>query len=278
MIIDTKNTKPFLRWAGGKNWLIKNIESYLPDNFNNYFEPFLGGGSIFIYLKTKGLIKNKAYLSDINPELINSYNAVKSNIDKLIDLLLDHKNEKDYYYNLREKLFDDDLQKASRFIFLNRTSFNGIYRENLNGKYNVPFGFKDYKELFDFENFRNLNTIFQGCEFASIDFEKLKKRIKQKDLVFIDPPYTVAHGLNGFVKYNQKIFSWSDQMRLNKFLEYIKEKEAYFIMTNAHHESIIELFRDTGEIYIQSRPSLVGGKGAKRAKYKEVIISNIKTY
>ena len=275
MIIETKNIKPFLRWAGGKNWLIKDIESFLPKNFNNYYEPFLGGGSIFIYLKSKGLIRNQAILSDVNLELINSYNAVKNNIDKLIDLLSVHVNEKGYYYQLREQMFNDEMQRASRFIFLNRTSFNGIYRENLNGKYNVPFGFKEYKELFDFENLRNLSGIFSDCEFYSCDFENLKAKLKKNDLIFIDPPYTVAHGLNGFIKYNQKIFSWSDQLRLKEFLRYVNKTGAYFIMTNAHHESITKLFNDSGRIYVQSRPSLVGGKGAKRTKYKEVIISNI---
>ncbi len=159
---------------------------------------------------------------------------------------------------------------------MNRTSFNGIYRENLKGIYNVPFGFKSYKELFDFDNLRNLNSIFQDCEFNYCDFDNLKSKIKMNDLIFIDPPYTVAHGLNGFVKYNQKIFSWDDQLRLRDFLTFIKEKNAYFIMTNAHHDSIIELFNDMGEIIIQSRPSLVGGKGAKRATYKEILVSNIK--
>ncbi len=276
MIIDTINVKPFLRWAGGKNWLIKDIESFLPKCFDNYYEPFLGGGSIFIYLKTRGLIKKKAYLSDINKELINTYNTIKNNIDELIDELSVHENVKEYYYQIREQLFEEEIKKASRFIFLNRTSFNGIYRENLKGIYNVPFGFKSYKELFDFDNLRNLNSIFQDCEFNYCDFDNLKSKIKMNDLIFIDPPYTVAHGLNGFVKYNQKIFSWDDQLRLRDFLTFIKEKNAYFIMTNAHHDSIIELFNDMGEIIIQSRPSLVGGKGAKRATYKEILVSNIK--
>jgi len=269
------NPRPFLRWAGGKNWLVKNIKSYLPPHFENYYEPFLGGGSVFIYLKSNDLIKKHAILSDINYELINSYEVIKNHVEELVQSLLIHDNNKDYYYSIREIFHDDIIQKASRFIYLNRTSYNGIYRENLKGQYNVPYGHKKYNQLFDLENLKSLNTLFNGCRFENRDFESLLPEIKRNDLVFIDPPYTVAHGLNGFIKYNQKIFSWADQLRLKNFLMEINEKGAFYIMTNAYHESILDLFANMGNVYLQSRPSLVGGKGAIRTVYKEILITNI---
>ena len=272
---ENKRIKPFLRWAGGKTWLTKEIDKFLPNTFNNYFEPFLGGGSIFINLKSKNLIKNKAYLSDINPELINAYKVVKKNHSLLINLLDTHKNEEDYYYHMRSSKFDDPIERASKFIFLNRTSFNGIYRENMQGVYNVPYGNKQYSQLFDKENIKELSKSFKNSFFSNHDFYKKANQIRANDLVFIDPPYTVAHGNNGFVKYNQKIFSWEDQLRLCSFIKYLRDINAYFIMTNAHHESIFNLFSDHGDITEFSRASVVGGKNAKRTTYKEIILSNI---
>ncbi|WP_372648249.1 DNA adenine methylase [Draconibacterium sp.] len=275
MIKTTEHTKPFLRWAGGKNWLLNQIEEFLPDNFNNYIEPFLGGGSVYIYLKSNGFINGRSYLSDLNFDLIDTYKIIKSSPDALIEDLRNHVNDKDYYYNIRRAEYANRVQKASRFIYLNRTSFNGIYRENLKGEYNVPYGYKQYAELFDFDNIQALSKLFNKTFFSSRDFRKSTPNIRRGDLVFIDPPYTVAHGNNGFVKYNQKIFAWNDQIRLSQFLEYIRGVGGYYIMTNADHSSIRELFSNHGDIHALTRFSLVGGKGAKRTNYKELIITNI---
>src|SRR5690554_116808 len=145
-----KNTyiKPFLRWAGGKNWFRKHIENFVPNQFENYYEPFLGGGSIFFYLKSKGLIKNKAYLSDSNKDLINTYRVIKNNLPELINHLSNHEDNEEEYYRMREENFENPIEKASQFIYLNRTSFNGIYRVNLNGKYNVPYGKRELKKIY----------------------------------------------------------------------------------------------------------------------------------
>lgn len=274
-MINDKNIKPFLRWAGGKTWLTKEIDNYLPDSFNNYFEPFIGGGSIYINLKSRNIIQNYSYLSDINKDLINAYRIIKKYPKELVEDLEKHRNESDYYYKMRSAIFANPIEQASRFIYLNRTSFNGIYRENMNGIYNVPYGNKHYAELFDTENILELSSLFKKSYFSIGDFKQKLNKIQPRDLVFIDPPYTVAHGNNGFIKYNQKIFSWKDQIRLNEFIGFIKEKGAYFIMTNAYHESILELFSDHGDISVLSRYSVVGGKMAKREKYKEIILSNI---
>jgi DNA adenine methylase len=267
-------TGPFLRWAGGKTWLIKDLEQYLPATFNNYHEPFLGGGSVFIHLKSNGLIKYRSYLSDKNRDLINSYNVVKSNSDELIECLLTFRNEKDNYYFLREQNFANRIQRAAQFIFLNRTSFNGIYRVNLRGQYNVPYGFKKYSKLIDVENFKELSYLFKNSFFKSCDFEETIQRININDLVFLDPPYTVAHENNSFVKYNQKIFAWEDQERLMNFIEQIKRKGAYFILTNAAHKSISTLFHDISKKYEMNRFSVVGGKNAGRHLISEYLFSN----
>lgn len=266
--------KPFLRWAGGKTWLLKDIYNYLPERFNNYYEPFLGGGSVYIHLKSIGKIQNEAFLSDRNTDLINAYNAIKYNSFELIRILKEYKNEKEFYYFLRDQKYSNDIQKAAQFIFLNRTSFNGVYRVNLKGEYNVPYGFKDYKVLFDFDNLLKLMDIFKDASFTSCDFEETLEKVQKGDLVFLDPPYTVAHENNGFIKYNQKIFAWEDQERLAEYIELIKAKQAYFILTNAVHFNINNLFQKVGSKHILNRYSVVGGKGAKREEISEYIFTN----
>jgi len=266
--------KPFLRWAGGKTWLLKDIEKYLPLRFNNYFEPFIGGGSVYIHLKATGRIKNEAFLSDRNIKLINAYNVIKHEPLKLIESLKSFKNEKEFYYSQRGQKLKNNIKQAAQFIYLNRTSFNGIYRVNLKGEYNVPYGFKNYKTLFDLENLLQLSQLFQNAYFDAFDFEEILEKVKKDDLVFLDPPYTVAHENNGFIKYNQKIFAWEDQERLANFIEKLKLKQAYFIMTNAAHVNINELFKDVGNKQKLNRFSVIGGKGAKREEISEYIFTN----
>lgn len=269
-----KKINPFLRWAGGKTWLLPEIDTFLPSKFENYHEPFLGGGSIFIYLKSKGFIQKKSYLSDINSELIKAYQVLKSNHEELFKKLKQFKNEEDFYYEIRAKKPKNKIDKAARFIYLNRTSFNGIYRVNQKGEYNVPFGHKSYKDLFDFENMKRVKKLMKNAFFKTCSFEKTLGRINENDLVFIDPPYTVAHGNNGFIKYNQKLFSWEDQEMLSWFIGEIKEKGAHFILTNADHESIKNLFGKHSEPEVLNRASVIGGTKSSRGETTELIFSS----
>ena len=274
MLVSHKPLTPFLRWAGGKNWLIKYIEKYLPENFYNYYEPFLGGGALAIHLLNSSKIKKSIILSDSNPELINTYVVIRDNIEELLCELLECKNEKEFYYYIREMNYQDPIKCAARFIYLNRTSFNGIYRENLKGEYNVPYGFKKYGVLFDVENMINLSKSFSEVSFNVFDFELIVDMVGPKDLVFLDPPYTVAHQNNGFIKYNQKIFSWGDQERLLESMKRMSRKGAYILLTNAYHENIFNLYGDFGNKNKIERYSLIGGKNAHRKKYPELILTN----
>jgi len=267
--------KPFLRWAGGKTWLTKHIEEFMPDSFENYYEPFVGGGAMFLFLKSKGLIKKKAYLSDANAELINAYKIIKNDSENLIKKLECFKNNEKFYYKIRKTVFDNDLENAARFIYLNKTSFNGIYRVNKEGFYNVPFGYRKVKDLFEFDNLLKVGSLFKDTFFAVRDFKKSCNMAKSNDFIFLDPPYTVAHENNGFVQYNQSIFSWKNQVQLSKLSEKLHKEEVYFIITNAYHNSIKEIYT-TGEQISMVRSSTIGGRGATRTKYKEILITNIK--
>lgn len=266
------NIKPFIRWAGGKTWLIPHVKSIITNlEYRNYYEPFIGSGAIFFSLQQN---KN-TYLSDINPELIDSYMSIRDNPNQVIAALKQYTNTESEYYRIRALEPDNMIEKAARFIYLNQTSFNGLYRVNRKGKYNVPYGHRQNLN-YNYDRLRLASQKLQKVRIHCEDFSKKKYRIKEGDLVFLDPPYTVSHNNNGFIEYNQNLFSLEDQMRLSKYIDYIKSKGAYYILTNAAHNSIKEIFTKEGDSLTPiDRHSLIGGKKAKRSLISEYIFTNI---
>lgn len=263
--------KPFLRWAGGKRWLIKHIESINKLQIRNYYEPFLGGGSVFFNITNY----KKAYLSDLNLELIETYICLKENVDEVISKLKTFKNTEAQYYKIRETIYDNIFDRAAKFIYLNKTSYNGIYRVNQKGEFNVPYGFRSKEiDLADSLNLKKVSQKLQNVSLKCQDFNQISRTIKKGDFIFLDPPYTVAHENNGFIAYNQKIFSIKDQIRLSKLIEKIIEKEAFYVLTNAKHNAILDIYDSIDKPRILSRSSTVGGLGARREDFKEYIFSN----
>ena len=264
--------KPFLRWAGGKSWFINHLEDLLDgQNFTNYYEPFLGGGSIFFSISVTDAV---ATLSDANKELIDTYVAVRDNVEEVIQYFATYENSSDFYYKLREKEPKDPFERAARFIYLNHTSYNGLYRVNQKGKYNVPFGNRK-SDTIDVEEIRKASQALAGTTLLSGDFENRGDVIQEGTLVFLDPPYTVSHNDNGFIQYNQSIFSIEDQERLANYIQFIMDRGAYFILTNAAHNAIREIFADCGHSMLVERQSLIGGKKAKRGLTSELVFTNI---
>ena len=269
--ISTSRAKPFLRWAGGKSWLIKHLANFLPEEgFNAYHEPFLGGGSIYFHLLPK-----KAFLSDLNNELIETYKQIKTNVEAVILELKKFENNESCYYRVRNEKYIDPTKSAAKFIYLNQTSFNGIYRVNLNGEYNVPFGYRS-KDFFEPDNLRLASLALKKVQLEQGDFRNSLKNIKEKDLVFLDPPYTVTHNNNGFIKYNKKLFDLDSQHSLSGYIDEVKSKGAYYVLTNAAHDEIERIFKKENDRVVEiDRASLIGGKNAKRGQYSELIITNI---
>lgn len=264
--------KPFLRWAGGKTWFIDHLEALLDgQHFANYYEPFLGGGSIFFSLSVTDAV---ATLSDANTELIDTYISIRDNVEEVIQYFATYENTSDFYYKLREKEPSNPFERAARFIYLNHTSYNGLYRVNRKGKYNVPFG-KRKSDTIDIEEIRKASRALVGANLISGDFENRGDVIQEGTLVFLDPPYTVSHNDNGFVQYNQSIFSIEDQARLARYIQFIMDQGAYFILTNAAHNAIREIFADCGRSMLVERQSLIGGKNAKRGLTSELVFTNI---
>jgi DNA adenine methylase len=192
---------PFLKWPGGKRWFVQSHSDLLPTTYRTYIEPFLGAGSVFFYLRPE-----VALLGDVNPDLVNAYQVIKDNWLAVENSLKyrqrRHRQDADgYYYWLRAREPKDALQRATRLIYLNRTCFNGIYRVNRNGQFNVPRGTKD-RVVIDTDDFGGMSELLRNAELQVGDFEVLVNRAEREDFVFCDPPYTVRHNYNGFRKYN----------------------------------------------------------------------------
>jgi DNA adenine methylase len=277
-LIDYKIT-PFLRWTGSKRWFVKKyINDFLPKSFNNYHEPFLGAGSVFFYLiNLNEKIDRKYYLSDTNEDLINTYIQLRDNPHDVIKYLKKLKNTSEDYYRIRNENPRIKEKRAARFIYLNKTSFNGIFRVNSKGIYNVPYGKQENVNFINEELLLSISLKLKDVIIQHESFENNLNNIEKGDLIFIDPPYTVAHENNGFIEYNQKLFSWDDQERLKVYIENIIEREAFFILTNASHISITNLYRNIGKIKKLSRNSHVGGRNKTRGVFNELIIYNTKS-
>lgn len=266
------SVQPVLRWAGGKRWLLSQLAEVLgPLEINNYHEPFLGGASVFLGLSPSG----KSYLSDLNAELIETYERIRDDIDGVALALRCHVNTAEHYYTVRANVPENPSIRAARFIYLNHTSFNGIYRVNLKGIYNVPFGRRPKPNIPSRVQLLALSERLQGVELSVSDFEEALSNVTGGDLVFLDPPYTVAHNNNGFVRYNQRLFSFDDQKRLSGVLDYIRERDAFYIMTNAAHESIAALFEKGDSRIETSRRNAVGGRSAVRGSAVEYLFTNV---
>ena len=265
--------EPFVRWAGGKTWLIPYLSQIIGDtHIEHYHEPFLGGAAVFFSLEHN----KKSYLSDVNAQLVNTYIQIRDNPDAVIDCLVQFQNTEDEYYRIRDDFVPNSLEEsAAQFVYLNQTSYNGLFRVNRQGRYNVPYGFRRNWH-YDIDRILQASEKLQNTSITVGDFEINKHRIQEHDLVFLDPPYTVSHNNNGFIEYNQNLFSLEDQERLSRFVDFIKRKNAYYILTNAAHEKIRRIFTKEGDRCLElRRNSLIGGRNAVRAEISEYIFTNI---
>lgn len=261
--------EPFLKWAGGKRWLVKSYPAIIPTIRGRYIEPFLGSGAVFFYTNPR-----RAILGDLNIELIQTYKAIKKDWEKVFNLLQEHhhRHKEKYYYQMRDSYFEDPFKSAARFIYLNRTCWNGLFRVNLSGKFNVPIGTKS-SVVFDTDRFDLIAKRLRKARLVAGDFMKLMSESTEGDFVFVDPPYTVRHNHNGFLKYNQKLFSWEDQMRLRDAVVDAASRGAEVLVLNANHESIRKLYRNVGKTRPIERASVLASDSTKRGRVEELAIS-----
>lgn len=263
--------KPFIKWPGGKSWLVSKYRKYLPQKFDRYFEPFLGGGALFWHL-----CPPKAIISDVNADLINAYQIMRDDPIRLAELMKHHeqKHSNEYYYSVRQYAPCNQIEQAARFLYLNRTCYNGMYRVNQHGRFNVPIGTKN-RCAYDIAIFSEMSAALRSATLITGDFENILSHAQNGDFVFADPPYTIAHNSNSFIKYNEKLFSWEDQKRLAKELASAKKRGVIILATNANHVSIRELYEEEEfHLTVVERYCSISGDARKRGNQEELIITS----
>jgi DNA adenine methylase len=266
---DERPISPFLRWPGGKRWLVEQHPHIFPKRFSTYIEPFLGAGSVYFHLRPE-----RAVLGDLNRDLVIAYQGIRSDPAGVQVQLERHQvcHSKEYYYEIRESVPVSLTGQAARIVYLNRTCFNGIYRVNRQGHFNVPIGTRD-QVVRDTDNFAGIATLLAGADLLHSDFEPLIDTAQAGDLVFVDPPYTVRHNRNGFIKYNERLFSWDDQERLAKAVTRAAERGAYVTATNASHPTVRELYSAKLFRFQEiSRFSAISASLDSRKRFDELII------
>lgn len=259
---------PFIKWAGGKRWFTSRYSHLFPSTYNTYYEPFLGGAAAFFALSPE-----KAHLSDLNEDLIGVYLAIQSDWKKLERELRKHQrgHSKKYYYKVRSSSPRTLITKAARFLYLNRTCWNGLFRVNLKGAFNVPIGTKT-NVILDTDDFEATSKLLKGVSLSVNDFETTINKAEKGDLIFADPPYTVKHNKNGFLKYNEKIFSWDDQVRLRDSLFSAANRGVKIVLTNANHKTVRKLYSDFPKPTVVKRASVLAANSKFRAPIEELVV------
>lgn len=267
--------KPFIKWVGGKRQLLHEIKPNLPQEFNTYFEPFIGGGALFFDLNPK-----QAIINDYNIELVNVYETIKSNPQALIDDLRKHKNTEDYYYAIRGLDRDVEafasltqIERASRFIYLNKTGFNGLYRVNNKNQINVAFGGYDDPCILDESNLIACHHALQSTTILQGDFENIRGLIQKGDFVYLDPPYAPLTQTANFVSYTAQGFGHEKQIKVKNLCDYIDSIGAYFMLSNSSASIIFDLYKDYNLRLVDANRK-INVACDKRGAVKEVLVTN----
>src|SRR4028119_704729 len=236
------DARPFLKWAGGKTKLIEQYNLYFPKVYKTYYEPFLGGGAVFFYLNP-----TNATLTDINAELVNAYRCVKDHVEELIKLLDVHKlkHSRDYYYDVRRYTYATDVEKAARLIYLNKTCFNGLYRENSQGEFNVPIGKYKNPKICNPVVLRAVSVTLQNAQIEVRPFEDILNYARSgNDFVYFDPPYYPLSSTSNFTAYSRYLFSQNDQIKLKEVFAELAKRGVKVMLSNSDCEFIRELYSE----------------------------------
>ena len=272
---DNKNVqkyKPILKWAGGKTQLLEHLLPKIPKEYNKYIEPFFGGGALFFALNP-----NNSIIADSNPELINLYRVIAKDVNSLISELKNLKNEKDFFYDMRKKEFSElsEIAAAARTIFLNKTAFNGLYRVNKKGQFNVPFGYYKNPKILDEDQLLAASKLLKKTKILLGDFKDvLCENAKKGDFIFLDPPYLPVSKFSDFKRYTKEQFHEKDQISLANLVNKLSKKGCHILLTNSNHPLIHELYKDFNiDIYKTKRN--INSKSTNR-KGEDIIVSNFK--
>lgn len=274
---------PFVKWAGGKARLLSQFDPFFPTGFGRYIEPFVGGGAVFFHLFRQGRqAGQQSVLIDSLEELINCYRAIQSRVEELIAALQrhePHKSDKDYFYRVRA--WDrapgytqrDAIERAARFLFLNRTCYNGLYRVNRRGAFNVPFGRYDNPNICDGQNLRAVSRALQGVTLLTGDFTRCLETAVPGDFVYLDPPYDPLSGTANFTSYTSTSFGAQDQRRLADLFRELDRRGCQVMLSNSSTEFIRQLYNGFEQVEVQAIRA-ISSKGNARGAIPELLVMN----
>jgi DNA adenine methylase len=275
--------RPFLKWAGGKRQLLSELTKYIDKkslNKHTYYEPFIGGGALLFELQP-----TRAVISDKNQELINCYKVVKNSLDDLIEVLRNHqaKNDSDYYYYMRnlDRMSEyknlSKVEKAARIIYLNKTCYNGLFRVNSQGQFNVPFGRYKKPNILDEAVLKTVSIYLNKSqvEILNMDFEKAVKKAKKGDFVYFDPPYDPVSSTSSFTGYDVNGFNRDEQERLKQVFDELTARGSLVILSNSQTDFMMDLYKDyQDKIKIVRASRSINSKALKRGKVDEILVLN----
>jgi DNA adenine methylase len=266
----------FVKWAGGKKQLISQFKGHFPKKIDRYFEPFVGGGAVAFYI-IKNYSPKEVYLSDSNSELINTYKIIRDNVEELIKELKQYKklHSKEFYYKIRaeshEKL--SPVLSAARFIYLNKTCFNGLYRVNSKGQFNVPMGSYKNPAIYNENELREISTRLKNVVIETKQFYNIKENIQKGDFVYFDPPYYPSSKTASFTTYTKENFLEEEQIMLAELYRNLTENGANVMLSNSDTDFIKNLYKNY-TITIVKATRMINCNAKKRGKVNEVVITN----
>lgn len=280
------NPAPFLKWAGGKSQLLQQFEKFIPSDFNQYIEPFIGGGALFFHLYSKGRIK-QATILDSNKELIDCYKAIKGNLQDLVECLSEHKVNhlklrEEYYYRIRNKVRNNldiwnglsVVKRSAITIYLNKTCFNGLYRVNRKNEFNVPVGGYRNPEIFKLGNLKAVNQALRVVKvIRAYDFSKCLQYAEKDDFVYLDPPYNPLNKTASFTSYTKNGFGQKEQIKLSEVYRKLSEKGCKIMLSNSDTDFIKNLYGGY-RIETVKATRMINCKSAGRGKINEIVVMN----
>jgi DNA adenine methylase len=268
----TDAARPVLKWAGGKTKLVESICALLPKKIETYFEPFAGGAAVFFALAKEGRFR-KAVLSDSNPELVNVYQALQSDVDGVISALRRKRYDEESYYRVREQNPSKSIQQAARTIYLNKTGFNGLYRVNRSGLFNVPFGRYTNPTICDEPNLRLVAECLRGVELKVDDFKNVCKFAKMGDAVYLDPPYLPVSATAYFTSYDRHPFLLKEHKQLAKVFSDLAKKKVVAVLSNSDTPETRELYQEWSIAFLQV-PRSINSRTSNRGPVSELLVVN----
>jgi len=272
--------KPFVKWAGGKRQLMSELEKNFPIKFGTYLEPFLGGGAVMFDLLAKNS-NLKCNVSDLNSDLVLAYVTIRDRLGRLIESLENHsknyhKDSTGYYYEVRKQEPKNQIEKVSRLLFLNKTCFNGLYRVNSKGKFNVPLGRYTNPNIVNKENLETVSKALQSekIKISCRDFESVISDAKKGDFVYFDPPYQPVSDTANFTSYTHRDFTEDDLERLADLANQLNSKGCKVILSNSNSKTVKKLFSSEWKIKEIKANRAINSNSQKRTGHKEIIIRN----